>query len=94
MHSRLDASLAKEQTAANSKSVFQNKKGERFYRSPFEICIRSIPIVPRLVRAFGRHAEVVSLFLRELGQLHADAIQVQADDFFVQFIGQTTNAAP
>ena len=45
-----------------------------------------------LVWAFGRHAEIISLFLRELGQLHADAIQVQAGDFFVQFLGQTIDA--
>ena len=46
----------------------------------------------RLVWAFGRHAEVVGLFLRELGQLHADAIQVQAGDFFIDLLGQTIDA--
>lgn len=38
----------------------------------------------RLVWAFEGHAEVVGFFLRELGQLHADAVQVQASDFLVQ----------
>jgi hypothetical protein len=33
----------------------------------------------RLVGAFGRHAEVVGLFLGELGQLHANAFEVQYD---------------
>jgi len=30
--------------------------------------------------------------LREFGQLHADAIEVQAGDFLVQFLGQAINA--
>jgi hypothetical protein len=36
----------------------------------------SIPVVLRLVGAFNGHAEVVGLFLRELGELHADFFQV------------------
>ena len=44
----------------------------------------SIPIVLRLVRSFHRHADVVGLFLGELGQLHADSLQVQPGDFPVQ----------
>ena len=31
----------------------------------------------RLVRPFDWHAEVVGLFLRKLGQFHADAFEVQ-----------------
>ena len=46
----------------------------------------------RLVGAFDGHAEVVGLFLRELGQLHADFFQVQAGDFLVQFLGQAIDA--
>ena len=42
----------------------------------------------RFVWAFGRHAEVVGLFLRELGQLYADATQVQAGDFFIKMFGK------
>ena len=36
------------------------------------------------VRAFGRHAEIVGLFVRELRQLHTDAVEVQAGDFLVE----------
>ncbi len=43
----------------------------------------------RLVRAVRRHAEIVRLFLRELGQLHADFFEVLVRDFFVEFLGQT-----
>ena len=46
----------------------------------------------RLVWAFWRHAEVVGLFLGELCQLHANAVEVQARDFFVQFLGQAIDA--
>ena len=35
----------------------------------------------RLVRAFDRHVEVISLRLRELGQHAADFFQVQTRDF-------------
>lgn len=52
----------------------------------------SIPIVLRFVRPFNWHAEVIGLLLRELGQLYANAVEVQAGDFFVQFLGQTINA--
>ena len=37
-----------------------------------------VAVVLRLVWAFRRHAEVVSLFLRELGELNANAFEVQA----------------
>ena len=49
----------------------------------------------RLVRPFGWHAEVFGLFLRklgQLGQLDSYAIQVQAGDFFVQFLGEAIDA--
>ena len=46
----------------------------------------------RLVGAFHGHAEVIGLFLGELGELHADFFEVQAGDFFVQFLGQTIDA--
>ena len=40
----------------------------------------------RLIRPFHRHAEVIGLFLREFGQLHADFFEVQACDFFIEFL--------
>ncbi len=42
----------------------------------------------RLVWPFHWHAEVISLLLRELGQLHADAVEVQAGNFFIQMLRQ------
>ena len=40
----------------------------------------------RLIRAFDGHAEVVGLFLGELGQLHADFFEVQAGDFLLDIL--------
>ena len=40
----------------------------------------------RLEGTFGGDAEVVSLFLRKLGELHADVIEVKASDFFVELL--------
>ena len=51
-------------------------------------CDRSVAVVLRLVRAFDRHAEVVGLFVGQLGQLHADLLQVQARDFLVELLRQ------
>ena len=48
----------------------------------------SVAVVLRLVRAFDRHAEVVGLLVGELGQLHADLLEVQAGDFFVELLRQ------
>ena len=41
-----------------------------------------------LVRAFGRYANVVGLLRGELGQLHADLLQVQPGHFFVELLRQ------
>ncbi len=41
----------------------------------------------RLERPFGGDAEVVGLLLGELRELHADVVEVQAGDFFVEFLG-------
>ena len=38
----------------------------------------------RLVRPVRRHAEILSLFLGELGQHNFDLFEVQAGDFFVE----------
>ena len=45
-----------------------------------------------LVRAVGRHAEVVGLLFRQLGQLHTDFFEMQAGDFLVQFLRQAIDA--
>ena len=47
----------------------------------------------RPVGAFHRHAEVVRLFLGELGELHADAFEVQAGDLFFGPIEGSSNSA-
>ena len=44
----------------------------------------SVAISLGLERAFHRHADVVCLFLAELGQLHAQLLEVQRCDLFVQ----------
>ena len=45
----------------------------------------------RFVWTFHWHAEVVGLFLGELGQLHADAFEVQAGVLFVRLSGHAIN---
>ena len=49
----------------------------------------------RLVWPIHRHAEVIGLLLCELGQLHADAIELQAGDFIelLQRANLPTNVA-
>ena len=39
-----------------------------------------------LVRAFDGDAEILGLFLGQVGQFHADLLQVQAGDFFIEFL--------
>ena len=46
----------------------------RVFTNAATLIQNSIPVVLRLVGAFHRHADVVSLFL---GELHADFFQVQ-----------------
>jgi hypothetical protein len=50
--------------------------------------IPSVPVMIRLVRAFHRYAKVIRLLLRELGQLHAELIEVQPGHFLVQLLRQ------
>ena len=69
------------------------KKANGDFRSPFDFKkTGSVTIVFRLVRAFHGHAEVIRLFLGELGELHANFFKVQAGDFFVEFLGETIDA--
>jgi hypothetical protein len=49
----------------------------RVFTNAATLIQNSIPVVLRLVGAFHRHADVVGLFLGELGELHADFFQVQ-----------------
>ena len=56
------------------------------------IAPRSVAVVVRLVRAFDRHADVVSLFFGEHGELHADLLQVQAGDFFVELLREAVDS--
>ncbi len=46
----------------------------------------------RLERAVHRHADVVSLFLRQGGELGAEFVQVQSRHFLVQFFIQTIHS--
>jgi WD40 repeat protein len=43
--------------------------------------------------AFDGYAGVVGLFLRELGQLHADAFEVQAGNLFVEMLDTVKNSS-
>jgi hypothetical protein len=51
-----------------------------------------VTVVIRLVRTLRRHAEVFGLLLGEGGQLHADLLQVQARNLFVELLGQGVDA--
>ena len=51
-----------------------------------------VPVVLRLVRAVDRDAEVLGLLRRQLGQLHAELVEVQPGDFFVELLGQHVDA--
>ena len=44
------------------------------------------------VRAVNGHADVVSLGLRQAGEMYADALQMQAGHLFIQVFGQAVNA--
>jgi hypothetical protein len=57
-----------------------------------ELLERLVAIVIRLVRPTHRHAEVICLLLREHRQLHADFLQVQPRDLFVEGRGQYVDA--
>ena len=45
-----------------------------------------------LVRTFDRHAEILGLLLGQLRQFHADLLQMQARDFFVELLAQNVDA--
>src|SRR4051812_28064787 len=47
-----------------------------------------VAVVVGLVRALDRHADVGRLLGRELGELHAEAVEVQARDLLVEVLGQ------
>src|SRR6056297_2450628 len=48
----------------------------------------SIPVLLWLERAFGLHPDIGRLIGIQLGQLHADAVQMQARHLFIQVLGQ------
>src|ERR1700744_4192564 len=48
----------------------------------------SVAVMIRLERAGLGHGDVVGLLLGELGQLHADLVEMQARDLLVQMLGQ------
>ena len=53
---------------------------------------RSVPVVLGLERPLDRHAEVVGLVLRQLGQLHAELRQVEGGDLLVELLRQEVHA--
>src|SRR3546814_19141502 len=50
--------------------------------------VRSIPIMIGLERPFDRHADIIGLLLGELAELHAQLVEVQRRDLFVEMLGQ------
>ena len=42
----------------------------------------------RLVRALRGQAEIGGLLIRQLGELHADLVEVEGRDLFVEMLGQ------
>src|SRR5690606_36482390 len=54
---------------------------------------RSVAVVLRLVRALDRDAEVLGLGRRELGEAHAERVEVQAGHLLVQHLGQAVDLA-
>src|SRR6185295_13421249 len=51
-----------------------------------------IPVVVGLERAVDRHVDVGSLVGRELGEVHAERVEVQAGDLLVEPLGQHVHA--
>src|SRR3712207_4978160 len=47
---------------------------------------RSVPVVVALVRTLDRHADVVGLHLGQLGQLHAEGVEVQPGHVLVELL--------
>src|SRR4051794_12308703 len=52
----------------------------------------SVAVVVALVRALDRDAEVVGLHLGQLGELHAQRVEVQPRDVLVELLGQHGDA--
>src|SRR4051812_36268519 len=47
-----------------------------------------IPVMRRLERSFLFNTQIVSLFFRQLGQVNAELVEVQAGNFFVEVLGE------
>ena len=45
-----------------------------------------------LIRSFDRYADVIGLLLSQFGQFDADALQVEAGNFFVQTFRQAVES--
>ena len=52
----------------------------------------SVSVILRFVRAFNRHAKVVSLLRGERGELDADLFKMQPRYFFIELLGQHVDA--
>src|SRR3546814_445377 len=77
---------------ATSSGRWRNRKGRRNRPAPpfpsRSAKPRSIAVVIGLERPFDRHADIIRLLLRQLGQLHAQLFEVQRRDLFVEMLGQ------
>src|SRR5215469_6250101 len=57
-----------------------------------DACRGSVPVVVGLVRAIDRYADVGGLLLGQLGEPHAERVQMQASDLLVEVLGQHVHA--
>ena len=48
----------------------------------------SIPVVIRFVGPFDGYVDVVRLLLRQLGELHAELLEMQTGDLFIELLGE------
>src|SRR5262245_4998975 len=60
----------------------------RFMRTSVAVIRALVPIVIGLVGSVDRDADVVRLILRQLRQLHAELVEVQPRDLFVELLRQ------
>src|SRR5215217_7939971 len=70
---------------------FRTPRGETFTPGSWVLqpgVAASVPVVLRLVRSPGGHADVVGLLFRERRQLHPEMIEVEPCDFLVEVLRQ------
>src|SRR6185503_3288006 len=75
-------------TPLDIRSVKGQRGGESCRSRTRETRVWLVAVVFRLERALRRHADIVGLFVRKLGQLRTQLAEVQPSDFLVEMLGQ------